>query len=112
MVHGDHVLEGKAPYLNVWFFVGRGLFFVMIWWAYSRFFLKGSLAQDAGGLSDDERAGITLRMRKWSAPFMLIFALTVTFAAFDWIMSLEPHWFSTIFGVYVFSGMTLTGLAV
>ena len=42
---------------------------------------------------------------------MLIFALTVTFAAFDWLMSLEPHWFSTIFGVYVFSGMVLTALA-
>ena len=41
-------------------------------------------------------------MRRVSAPFMLVFALTVTFASFDWLMSLEPHWFSTIFGVYVF----------
>ena len=44
-------------------------------------------------------------MRKWSVPFMPIFAVTVTFAGVDWIMSLEPKWFSTIFGVYIFSGM-------
>jgi hypothetical protein len=51
-------------------------------------------------------------MRRVAAPFMLIFGVTATFASFDWLMSLEPHWFSTIFGIYVFSGMVVTALAV
>jgi hypothetical protein len=50
-------------------------------------------------------------MRKISAPGMLLFALTVSFAAFDWLMSLDPHWYSTIFGAYVYSGCFLAGLS-
>lgn len=53
----------------------------------------------------------TVSMRKWSAPFVMIFAFTATFAGFDWLMSLDPYWFSTIFGVYIFSGMVLASLA-
>jgi hypothetical protein len=51
-------------------------------------------------------------MRRWSAPGMLLFALTITFASFDWVMSLDPRWYSTIFGVYFFSGAVLAVLAV
>jgi hypothetical protein len=106
-VEGDHVLEGKAPYLNLPFFILRGALFVGIWFLFARFFVGRSLRQDDGELG----AEATVQMRRWSAPFMPIFALTVTFASFDWLMSLDPHWYSTIFGVYVFSGMVLTALA-
>jgi hypothetical protein len=51
-------------------------------------------------------------MRRAAGPFMVVFAFTATFAAIDWLMSLEPHWFSTIFGVYVFSGMVVAALSV
>jgi hypothetical protein len=50
-------------------------------------------------------------MRKVSAPFTIIFAATATLAGFDWLMSLNPYWFSTMFGVYIFSGMVVTSLA-
>ena len=69
--------------------------------------MRESLRQDDGAAGREA----TLRMRGSSAPFLVLFALTVTFASFDWLMSLDPHWFSTIFGVYVFSGMTLAALA-
>ncbi|MGD2109165.1 MAG: quinol:cytochrome C oxidoreductase, partial [Phycisphaerae bacterium] len=102
----DSVLQGKQPYLNLPFFVIRAVFFFGLWIGFAAFFLRGSLGQDAGRGNVES----AVRMRKVSAPFMLIFAVTATFASFDWLMSLEPHWFSTIFGVYVFSGMVVTAL--
>jgi hypothetical protein len=106
-VEGDAVLEGKVPYLNLPFWVIRAVVFFTIWIAFAGFFVRQSLKQDEG----EAGAGATLRMRKIAAPFLVIFGLTMTFASFDWLMSLEPHWFSTIFGVYVFAGMTLSALA-
>ncbi len=103
IVEGDHVLESKKPYLNAFFFSLRGFLFLGLWYAFARFFINASIKQD--NLEEGSR------MRKWSAPFMIVFALTVTFASFDWLMSLEPHWFSTIFGVYVFSGMVICALS-
>ncbi len=107
LVQGDHVLEQKLAYLNVPFFVVRGILFGGIWALFARFFVNNSLSQDNGEFAEQK----TLRMRKWSTVFMPVFALTITFASFDWLMSLEPHWFSTIYGVYVFSGVAATGLA-
>lgn len=65
------------------------------------------MAQDAG----DKSLELNVRMRRFSAPGMVLFALTITFAAFDWMMSLNPHWYSTIFGVYTFVGSFLCALA-
>ena len=108
IVRGNHALEAKAPYLNVPFFAVRGLAFVTIWALFARYFVGRSLQQDDGQLGEEGMH----RMRAWSRLFMPVFALTVTFASFDWLMSLDPLWFSTIFGVYLFSGMAATGLAV
>ncbi|MBN1443439.1 MAG: quinol:cytochrome C oxidoreductase [Planctomycetes bacterium] len=105
-VRGDHVLEGKALYLNPGFFIARGVLFVAVWALFSRFFVGRSLRQDRGEAGEEA----TIQMRRWSPAFLLLFALTVTFASFDWLMSLEPHWFSTIYGVYVFSGMVPAAL--
>jgi hypothetical protein len=107
IVEGDHLLEGKAAYLNLPFFSIRALLFFLLWIGFAAFFVKRSLRQDAGGAQEQG----TLAMRRLSAPFMLIFALTLTFASFDWLMSLDPHWYSTILGVYVFSGSALAALA-
>jgi hypothetical protein len=107
VVEGDHVLEDKAPYLNVTGFILRAVLFFLIWIVFARLFVNKSLRQDEG----EGGVAATLTMRKLSPPFIILFAFTLTFAAFDWLMSLEPHWFSTIFGVYVFSGVTLASLA-
>lgn len=98
-VAADPLLTHKQPYLNVPFFVIRTCLYFAIWSALALWFGRQSRLQDETG--DHE---LTRRMRRASAPGLVLFALTVTFASFDWLMSLSPHWYSTIFGVYFFSG--------
>jgi hypothetical protein len=103
-IHGiaagkDHVLTGKAPYLNTPFFVGRAVFYFACWSAIAMFFVRRSRAQDGSG-----NLKISVALRGWSGPAIIVLALTQTFAAVDWIMSLNPYWYSTIFGVYWFAG--------
>ena len=71
------------------------------------FFHRTSVKQDTSG-----ETALTLRMERLSAPGMIVFALTLNFAAFDLLMSLDAHWFSTIFGVYYFAASVLGFLAV
>jgi hypothetical protein len=106
-VAADHLLQAKQPYLNVPFFVLRLAIYFAVWVLLSRFFLARSLAQDESG-----DPALTLQMERRSAPAMLVFALTATFAAFDLLMSLDPHWYSTMFGVYVFAGSVVSFLAL
>ncbi len=101
-VAADALLAKKAPYLNSGFFIVRTIGYFVIWYLLARSLYKISLAQDHHP-SDKQ----THKMRRLSAPGMLLFALTLTFASFDWLMSLDAHWFSTIFGVYIFSGTVL-----
>ncbi|MEM9411098.1 MAG: quinol:cytochrome C oxidoreductase, partial [Planctomycetota bacterium] len=96
----------KAAYLNPGFFGIRTVVYFFIWWLMSSFFLRNSLKQDQTG----DKA-LTLKMQKWSAPMMIMFAATLTFASFDYEMSLSPLWFSTMFPVYIFAGGFLGGLA-
>jgi hypothetical protein len=70
------------------------------------FFYRNSRLQDRSG--DKE---LTLRMQKWSGPAVVAFGFTLTFASFDWLMSLDAHWFSTIFGVYFFAGCAVGAIA-
>lgn len=95
----DALLRGKSPYLNVPFFLARAAVYFVLWTAIAFRWLRGSRAQDESG-----DLGISLRLRKWSGPAIIALALTQTFAAIDWIMSLDPHWYSTMFGVYYFAG--------
>ncbi|HET9954928.1 MAG TPA: hypothetical protein VFQ61_10515 [Polyangiaceae bacterium] len=101
-VAGDHVLHHKAGYLNSGFFLVRFVFYFGFWTLLGRYFLKQSLLQDKSGA-----ASIAERMQKVAGPGMIAFALTLTFCAFDLIMSLDPYWFSTIFGVYYFASCVL-----
>lgn len=106
-VASDEVLKGKSSYLNMQFFVIRVLAAYVIWIFFYLMITKRSRKQDINGEQKLTSANIKL-----SAIFMPIFAITITIYAVDWIMSLEPHWFSTIFGVYYFSGTVLAGIAV
>ena len=101
----DHILQGKAGYLNTTFFFIRQAFYFVVWFLLVRALNKNSTAQDEGGDTD-----YRLKMRRISAPGMLLFAVTITFFSFDWLMSLDPHWFSTIFGPYIYAGSFLTAL--
>lgn len=102
---GDHHLHGfKHFWLDLPFFLGRCALYLVAWIAFSRALL---CASREGGDSP-VRTPLQLRL---SAFFMPVFAVTLCLASFDWIMSLEPHWYSTIFGVYHFAGMFSGGLA-
>lgn len=105
-VKGDLLLEGKAGYLNVSFFVVRNVIAVALWWFFSKKLVANSLAQD-----NTKDFGFTLKNRVLGGGFLMIFALTYTMVSFDQLMSLDPHWFSTMFGVYCFSGMFYSILA-
>lgn len=100
------ILAGKSAWLNLPAFCARTLLCVGLWAFSYRRFMGPSLAQDE---SRDPAAN--LRARRFAPAFMAIFALTVTVAAFDWISSLQPEWYSDIFGVYLFAGVFLSGLA-
>ncbi len=102
----DIALMRKASYLNLPFMLSRSAVYLVVWMVIGVWFYRTSVAQDEGKLPENTR-----KMWFMSAPSILLFALTVTFASFDWIMSLQPHWYSTIFGVYFFAGCLLSGLA-
>ncbi|MGA0420879.1 MAG: quinol:cytochrome C oxidoreductase, partial [Phycisphaerales bacterium] len=88
----------KAAYLNQPFFWIRAVVYFGVWAMLARFFLKGSLEVGESGSEAAEA-----RLSKWAGPAAILFGLTTSFAAFDWIMSLSPGWFSTMFGVYFFA---------
>ena len=98
-VAGDAILRGKAAYLNVPFFTVRALVYFAVWSFLGTYLYRLSVRQDRGDGAEN-----LAKMKRASAPGMVLFAITLTFAAFDWLMSLDPHWFSTIFGVYYFAG--------
>jgi len=100
------VLAGKALWLGLPFFSGRVVFFCALYLVALAVLVKGSLKQDQ---SLDPQFNV--RAKRFAPLFMAIFALGVTQIAFDWISGLEPEWYSDIFGVYVFAGAFLAGLA-
>jgi hypothetical protein len=106
VVAGDPALEHKRIYLNVPFFVARAVVYFAVWIGFALMLGRWSAAQDASG---DPR--IRRRLQDVSGPGILLFGLTVTFAAIDWGMSLEPHWFSTIYGLIIMAGWGLSALA-
>lgn len=102
-VEADHMLHHKAAYLNPGFFAVRVLVYFATWTLLARYFLKRSLEQDKTGAA----ANIAQRMQRLAGPGMILFGLTVTFFSVDFLMSLDPYWFSTIFGVYYFASAVL-----
>lgn len=106
MAHEDHLIHAKSGYLNVPFFTARTVVYFAVWCALAWWFRRHSLRQDEVG-----SPLITRRLQNLSAPGILLYGVTLQFFAFDWLMSLDPHWYSTIFGVYVFAGAMTSGLA-
>lgn len=102
-VLADPILSGKSAYLNEKFFFIRTAIYFIAWLGLARFFMRKSAEQDKSGSQANTRA-----MQNMSYPGIALFALSTTFAAFDWIMSLNPHWYSTIFGVYFFAGCVVS----
>ena len=98
-VASDALLQWKAPYLNVPFFLVRAALYFGIWSFIALLYYRGSRGQDATG-----DPGVSARLRRLAGPAIIVLALTQTFASIDWIMSLTPHWYSTMFGVYFFAG--------
>ena len=105
-VQQDAMLQGKTPYLNVPFFIVRTFVFLGIWVAFAMLFTRNSTRQDV-----TREPALTRSSVRLAAFFLPLFAITITFTAIDWGMSLEPHWFSTIYGVYYFSGTVLAAVA-
>src|SRR5688500_16685305 len=98
-VADDALLRWKAAYLNAAFFLIRAVLYVGLWSFIAVMYCRGSRGQDATG-----DPAVSARLRRFAGPAIIVLALTQTFASVDWIMSLTPHWYSTMFGVYFFAG--------
>ncbi len=98
--------EDKLVYLNPMFFSIRNLLFLGIWALFAALLIRNSLRQDESG-----EALLSRKNARLSTVFLPIFGITFTLAAFDLTMSLEPNWYSTIFGVYCFAGLFQSGCA-
>ena len=104
----DALLRFKQPYLNLPFFYARAaLYFVGL--VGDRALVQAAVAAAGRGPRTRRRPRDCSR---YSGALLIPLALTTTFAAFDWLMSLAPHWYSTIFGVYVFAGGLVAGFAL
>jgi len=105
-VAADHVLQAKQVFLNLPFFLLRTIAYFGVWIWLARFLWQRSIDQDTSGDPD-----LSLKMERVSYPGLIVFSLTITYAAFDWLMSMTPHWYSTIYGVYYLSGSIVGSLA-
>jgi hypothetical protein len=101
----DPIVVHKARYLNVPFFIARVIFYFAVWWGLSHLLNKWSQQQDTGDVA------VNQRIQRLSGAGLVLYALTVTFAGIDWVMSLNPHWYSTLFGFLMMGGQGLAALA-
>lgn len=107
VVRADPVIAAKAPYLNLPFFVIRAAILFAVWIALARLLNRWSAEQDA---TDDPSIGV--RLQRLSAPGLILYAATTFFASVDWLMSLAPHWYSSIFGMAFMVGQGLSAMAL
>jgi hypothetical protein len=110
VVAGDPALQHKSAYLNIPFFLLRAAVYFTVWLVLSYFLNRWSRRQEAASDWTAEQR-LRRRLRLLSGPGLALYGLAVTFAAVDWIMSLEPLWYSTIFGMRVAASQLLAGLA-
>jgi len=103
----DHVIANKSGYLNFGFWIGRAIVFLVGWNLYRYFTRKNCLAQDEA--SDNS---FYKRNFKMSAGFLVFFIVTESLMSWDWIMSTDPHWFSTLFAWYVFASFIVSAITV
>lgn len=107
VVAHDRLLQGKAGYLNPIFFLVRAAIFLGGWILYREYSRKLSIAQDES--NDDSNFKLNFRI---SAAFLVFYLISESIMSWDWIMSVDPHWFSTLFGWYIFASMFVSGITV
>jgi hypothetical protein len=95
----DRVLDSKRAYLNVNFFLARSVFYFVFFIAATLLFRRFSIRQDRDG-----NPAFTINMRRLAFVALPLFGLSLTFGAYDWLLGLDYHWFSTMWGVYIFAG--------
>lgn len=105
-VAADPILRNKQGMFTLPFFLVRAVIYFCAWIVMARLLRRWSLEQDRTG-----DPALTQRFQRWCGAWLVLYALTISLAAIDWIMSLEPRWFSTIFGMLVMAGQALTALA-
>jgi hypothetical protein len=105
VVAHDELIQNKAGYLNVPFFLIRAAIYITGWIVYRQYARKLTLAQD--NASDLKNY---YKLFKSSAAFLVFFLVTESMMSWDWIMSLDPHWFSTLFGWYIFASMIVSAI--
>ena len=106
VVAHDLMLQEKHWYLNVPFFIFRLIFYFVVWGGFGFVLDRLSRRQD-----EAPDPGLARRMQLLAAPGLALYCLLATFASVDWLMSLQPHWFSTIYGIYFIGGQGLAALA-
>ena len=99
----EEIWEQKTRWLNAPWFTFRSALYLVIWCGLAVWYFRKSRLQDETG-----EVTLTEKMQARSGPAVILFSVCTTFAAFDWLMSLAPMWFSTMFGVYIFTGSVLT----
>ena len=109
VVAHDKLIQGKSGWLNKTWFAIRGLIFIAGWSLYRYFSRKFSLAQDLADVNDNSNFKKNFQI---SAAFLVFYIYTESMMSWDWIMSVDPHWFSTLFGWYVFASMFVSGITV
>ncbi len=107
VVAHDELIQGKSGFLNMTGFIIRGLIFIGGWSLYRYFARKFSIAQDSA--DDNRNFKKTFRI---SAAFLVFYIYTESMMSWDWVMSVDPHWFSTLFGWYVFASMFVSAITV
>jgi len=105
VVAQDALIQNKSGYLNLPFFLGRAAFYIIGWVVYRQYARKLTLAQD-----NETDLSNYKKLFKSSAAFLVFFLVTESMMSWDWIMSLDPHWFSTLFGWYVFASMMVSAI--
>jgi hypothetical protein len=105
IVKGDHILESKAVWLNQNFFILRAFIYFAIWSFFGLGLYRNSTKQDV-----TKNIQHMHNNAAYSAPGLLLVFLATSFAAFDWLMSLDPHWYSTIYGIYIYAGGGLASM--
>ncbi|MVO08849.1 quinol:cytochrome C oxidoreductase [Flavobacterium sp. TP390] len=105
VVAKDHLLQAKSGYLNVPFFLIRAVIFLGGWNLYRYVSRKNSLAQDKSNDITNYKKNF-----KWAAGFLVFFIVSESIMSWDWIMSVDPHWYSTLFGWYVFASFFVSGI--
>lgn len=105
VVANDELIQNKSGYLNVPFFLIRAAIYIIVWVLYRNYARKMTIALDASTDLSNYR-----KLFKSSAAFLVFFLITESMMSWDWIMSLDPHWYSTLFGWYVFSSLIVSAI--